>query len=220
MQTTNMTKSEIFEIFFLRHGESVGNAESRWQGQADFPLTDKGREQARSLAHRWLAEGQGFKSILSSPLIRAKETAEILGDALDVAVETDPVWQERDIGVAAGMTAEEVKRHLVDREFATPYSAFVEGGGEGDWVLYLRAGQALQSLLRRSAGKYLVVSHGGLLNQVMYAVVGITPHASFSGPRFRFKNTGFAHLTYRPNLHQWQINVINDHSHWNGKGSK
>ena len=51
-----MTEPEIFDIIFLRHGESVGNAESRWQGQADFPLTDKGRQQALALANRWNSE--------------------------------------------------------------------------------------------------------------------------------------------------------------------
>ena len=51
-----MNEQGIFDIIFLRHGEFVGNAESRWQGQADFPLTDKGREQARALAARWQSE--------------------------------------------------------------------------------------------------------------------------------------------------------------------
>ena len=106
-----------------------------------------------------------------------------------------------------------------NREFTNPFSAIIEDEGEGDWELYLRAGQALQGLLRRAPGKYLVVSHGGLLNQVMYAVVGITPQANFSGPRFRFKNTGFAHVIYHPNSHRWQIDALNDRAHWNGKGS-
>ena len=91
--------------------------------------------------------------------------------------------------------------------------------GEGNWELYLRAGRALQSLINREPGKYLVVSHGGLLNQVMHAIVGITPHAGFSRPRFRFGNTGFSHLTYYEHSHQWQINTVNDRSHWNGKDS-
>jgi len=212
-----MAEREIFDIILLRHGESVGNAESRWQGQADFPLTDRGRQQARALADRWLAEGRTFDRIISSPLERARVTAEILADALDLSVETDPIWMERNIGEIAGMTGEEVNQRLPDRKFVTPYSAIVGDEGEGDWALYLRAGQALHVLLRREPGKYLVVSHGGLLNQVMYAIVGIAPQANFSGPRFRFKNTGFAHVSYLPHSHRWQINALNDRSHWDGK---
>ena len=49
-----------YNIVFLRHGESVGNAEDRFQGQADFPLTEKGRDQAKVRAERWLAEGVTF----------------------------------------------------------------------------------------------------------------------------------------------------------------
>jgi len=214
-----MTKKEIFDIIFLRHGESVGNAESRWQGQADFPLTDKGREQARALTDRWFVENRIFDCILASPLKRAKETADIIGDSLKLPIETDPIWMERNIGEIAGMTGEEVNRRFPNREFITPFSAIVGDEGEGDWELYLRAGRALQGLLRRKPGKYLIVSHGGLLNQIMYAMVGITPHANFSGPRFRFNNTGFAHVIYHPDSHRWQIDVINDRAHWNGKDS-
>jgi len=214
-----MNKREQFDIIFLRHGESVGNAESRWQGQADFPLTDKGREQAQALAKRWRDEKRKFDWIVASPLSRACETAEIISRALKLPIETNPIWAERNIGEIAGMTGEEVNRRLPNREFITPFAAIVGDEGEGDWELYLRAGRALHGLLRREAGKYLVVSHGGLLNQVMYAIVGITPHANFSGPRFRFGNTGFAHVIYRPDSHRWQIEAVNDHAHWNGKDS-
>ena len=214
-----MTESEIFDIIFLRHGESVGNAERRWQGQADFPLTNKGREQAKALANRWVTEQKDFDYILSSPQKRARETAEIIGDVLNIPVETDEIWMERFIGEIAGMTGEEVNQRFPNRRTPTPFAPIVGDKGEGDWELYLRAGHALQGLIRRDPGNYLVVSHGGLLNQLMHAVVGIVPHAHYSGPRFRFKNTGFAHLTYRVQPHQWQINVVNDRAHWNGKDS-
>jgi len=214
-----MPEKEAFDVIFLRHGESVGNAESRWQGQADFPLTNKGRQQAHALAKRWLDEKRVFDWIVTSPLSRACETAEIIGAALNLAVETDPIWMERNIGEIAGMTGEEVRQRIPHREFVTPFTPIIGNEGEGDWELYLRAGKALHGLLRRAAGKYLVVSHGGLLNQVMYAVVGITPHANFSGPRFRFNNTGFAHVIYHPDSHRWQIDTLNDRIHWNGKDS-
>lgn len=214
-----MPEKERFDVIFLRHGESVGNAESRWQGQADYPLTDKGRQQAQALAKRWLDEKRQFDRIVTSPLNRACETAEIIGAVLSVPVETDPIWMERNIGQVEGLTAEEVNQRYPNRGFITPFSAILGNEGEGDWELYLRGGQALQGLLRRAPGRYLVVSHGGLLNQVMYAVIGVTPQANFSGPRFRFNNTGFAHVIYHPDTHRWQINTVNDYAHWNGKDS-
>ena len=214
-----MTETEIFDIIFLRHGESVGNAERRWQGQADFPLTGKGRDQAQALADRWLAESRSFDTILASPMKRAKETADIIAEVLELYVETDNIWMERNIGQAAGMTGEEVNQRFPNRDNITPFAPIIGDEGEGNWELYLRAGRALHGMLNRTPGKYLVVSHGGLLNQVMLAIVGVTPQAGVSGLRFRFANTGFAHMTYHPRTHHWRINTINDRSHWNGKDS-
>jgi broad specificity phosphatase PhoE len=201
----------VYQFVFLRHGESVGNAESRWQGQSNYPLTERGRAQARALAERWKTEGVKFDLAVSSPLVRAKETAEIIVSALNVRVEFDPIWLERDIGEMEGLTAEEV-RQIPQPPYITPYDS-VGGDGEGDWALFLRAGQALHDLLRRPAGSYLIVSHGGLLNQLMHAIVGVAPHADPSGVRFRFENTAFSHVIYFPHQHRWAIDAVNDRAH-------
>lgn len=202
-----------FVITLLRHGESVGNAESRWQGQSDFPLTETGRAQANALAERWKLEAVKYDLIVTSPLVRAHETAEIVGAALNVGVEPDPLWLERDNGEFSGLTANEVRQNFIHPDFYSPYDS-VGGDGEGDWELFLRAGQALHALLRREPRNYLVVSHGGLLNQVMHAVVGIAPQANNAGTRFHFANTAFAKLMYFPNQHRWAIDALNDHAHW------
>ena len=168
------------------------------------PLTEAGRAQARALAGRWLKEKTKFDLVVSSPLIRAKETAEIIAGVLKVPVEADPIWMERSAGQISGLTREEALARFPEPEFRTPYDAFGQNG-EGDWELYLRAGTALHQLLRRPAGRYLVVTHGGLLNKVMYAVLGIPVQANFNGPSFRFGNAGFAGLAYFPARHQWQF---------------
>jgi broad specificity phosphatase PhoE len=201
----------VYQFTFLRHGESTGNAQSRWQGQSDYPLTEWGRAQARALAERWQAENVSFDLIISSPLTRACETAEIIGSALNVKMETDSIWLERDIGAMEGLTAEEV-RQRPQPPYVTPYDS-IGGDGEGDWELFLRAGKALHELLKRPAGNYLVVSHGGMLNQLMHAIVGVTHHADPSGVRFHFENTAFARLTYYPQRHRWAVETLNDRAH-------
>jgi broad specificity phosphatase PhoE len=207
----NLSDKPIYTFVFVRHGESVGNVESRWQGQSDYVLTDKGRAQARALAQRWKSEGVKFNSIISSPLVRAKETAEIVAAALDSKVELDPILMERHIGEMEGLTAEEVRKKP-HPPFVTPYDP-IGGEGEGDWALFLRAGQALHALVRRSPGSYLIVSHGGLLNQLMNAIIGIAPHVDPSGVRFRFENTAFARVIYFPYQHRWAIDAVNDRAH-------
>ena len=201
----------VYHFVFLRHGESIGNAQARWQGQSDYPLTEKGRAQAQALAERWKSEGARFDLIIASPLGRAKETAEIIASTVGVRVEYDPILLERHIGEMEGLTADEVRKRP-QPSYVTPYDS-IGGEGEGDWALFLRAGQALHSLLRRPAGSYLIVSHGGLLNQLMNAIIGIAPHVDPSGVRFRFENTAFARVTYVPYQHRWTIDALNDRGH-------
>ena len=201
----------VYQFVFLRHGESIGNAQARWQGQSDYALTERGRAQARALAERWKSEGLKFKLIIASPLSRAKETAEIIASALDAKLEFDPILLERHIGEMEGLTAEEVRKRP-QPPYVTPYDP-IGGEGEGDWALFLRAGQALHRLLRRPAGSYLIVSHGGLLNQLMNAIIGIAPHVDPSGVRFRFENTAFARVIYYPYQHRWAIDALNDRAH-------
>lgn len=212
------TDKPVYTFVFVRHGESVGNVESRWQGQSDYVLTDRGRAQAQALAQRWKSEGVKFDLILASPLVRARETAEIIASALSSPVELDPILMERHIGEMEGLTAEEVRKKP-HPPFMTPYDP-IGGEGEGDWALFLRAGQALHALVRRSPGSYLIVSHGGLLNQLMNAIIGIAPHVDPSGVRFRFENTAFARVIYYPHQHRWAIDAVNDRAHLNSLRSK
>ncbi len=199
-----MVETKSYDFVFLRHGESVGNAEARFQGQADYPLTETGRLQAQVLANRWAREGVRLDLVITSPLARAKETANIIGNALRTPVEEDPIWMERNAGEMAGLTREEALEQWPDAETRTPYDPFGESG-EGDWELFLRAGKAVHQLLKRPPGQYLIVTHGGLLNKVMYAVLGIPVQTHFHGPSFRFGNTGYAVFRYLPVRHQWRM---------------
>src|SRR5262245_32904670 len=80
-------------ILLVRHGESTYNAEARLQGQADPPLSERGREEARVLA-RWL-DGAAPERAISSDLVRARETAALLGHP---DARTDPRLREIDVG--------------------------------------------------------------------------------------------------------------------------
>jgi 2,3-bisphosphoglycerate-dependent phosphoglycerate mutase len=205
--------SNVYHITLLRHGESQGNFEGKHQGQADFPLTDRGRDQTKALLDRWESEAKVFDLITSSPLARARETAEIIASGLSVPLEFDPLWMERDNGLMAGLTEEEVQETSPQPPFIHPYQAIGQTG-ESQWELYLRAGRAVQSLFSHTPGSYLIVSHGGLLNMFFYAILGIAPQPNFHGPRFRFNNSAFATLSYNPASHRWYILGVNDHQHW------
>ena len=199
-----MNVQSIYHVTFLRHGESIGNAEDRFQGQADFPLTERGTAQAHALAERWVAAGRTFDLCIASPLLRARQTAEIVAGALSLQIEFVPEWMEVHNGKLAGMKDDEAAVKVPRPKFMTPYTHWGETG-ESRLELLLRAGKAIQNLLDRPAGNYLIVAHGGILNMALYTVMNISLHAEGQGPRFMFGNTGFADLTYEPERHTWRL---------------
>jgi broad specificity phosphatase PhoE len=67
--------------------------------------------------------------------------------------------------------------------------------------------------LDRAPGRYLVVSHGGILNMAMYSILSIAPQAHHNGPRFWFRNTTFAEFAYEPDYHNWRL-LRFDRDHW------
>jgi 2,3-bisphosphoglycerate-dependent phosphoglycerate mutase len=201
----------VISVTFLRHGESVGNLENRFQGHADYPLTDKGRLQARVLAQEWKAEGITFNRACSSPLLRARETAEIICNTLGTPLEFDPDWMEINNGVLSGLTPEESIETGPMPDFFTPYSRWGISG-ESRWEVYLRSGRNIQKLMDHPAERLLIIAHGGILNMALYAILGIPPQASSTGPRFMFHNTTFATFSYDPAGHNWSLLCFDNHS--------
>jgi len=209
---TEIEKPFTHRITLLRHGESAGNAQGVYQGRAEYDLSEKGRSQSCALAEYWLENGVSFTQIISSPQTRARQTADIISEVLAVPLEFDEQWQEIDNGILAGVPLDETgnKNHFPD--FTTPFDRIGESG-ESNWDLYLRAGAVIQELINRPGGNYLVVSHGGFLNRVLYVILGIVPQVNFSGARFRFGNTSFAVVLYNPVRHIWLVDCFNNSLH-------
>src|SRR3989338_5952122 len=115
-------------IFLIRHGETTGDVENRYGGDYDDHLTKKGGAQAKELAKKM--RDKGIERIFASPLIRARETAEILGKALHAPVETTDNIRERNLyGIATGMTKEETKKkHPEIAEQLKDYKNTIKGG--------------------------------------------------------------------------------------------
>ncbi len=102
-------------LLCIRHAQSTMNAEGLWQGQADPPLSDEGREQAHALAER--LAGDALSLLVASNLRRARETAEITARELGIATELEPGLRELDVGAWSGLAREEIARRWPD-EFA------------------------------------------------------------------------------------------------------
>jgi broad specificity phosphatase PhoE len=101
--------SAVPEILVVRHGESAYNAEDRWTGQDDPPLSDAGRAATERLAEE--LDDLAFVGIASSDLRRSRETAEILASLLDLPAPTQvPALREREMGDWTGLTKDEIDR--------------------------------------------------------------------------------------------------------------
>ena len=98
---------DFVTVYLARHGETVWNAEGRYQGRLDSPLTDTGRAQARATAQTM--RGRGVERLLCSPLGRARATACVVERALSLAAEIDDDLAESDIGRWEGLTRAEVE---------------------------------------------------------------------------------------------------------------
>jgi broad specificity phosphatase PhoE len=147
----------------MRHGQSVWNAEHRWQGHGDPELTPLGREQARTAGERLASAG--IERLVASDLARARETAEIVGEVLGLALEIDERWRERSIGVWTGLTRGEIQARWPAQyaHFRSHDANARPGGGESDAMLRARAQLALRALRERHASlRVLVVTHRGI----------------------------------------------------------
>ena len=97
----------MVSLLVVRHAESVWNLDGRWQGHADPPLSAAGAAQARAAATTM----DGIGCVVSSDLDRARRTAEIIAETLEVGpVIVDPGWRERNIGLWQGLTSDEIER--------------------------------------------------------------------------------------------------------------
>jgi broad specificity phosphatase PhoE len=165
----------VTTILLARHGESDWNRSGRWQGHADRPLTERGREQARELTER-LADLE-LDAVYSSDLDRARATAEIVADGRGLPIRQLPELREVDVGGWSGLTRAEAEQRFPDA-----YQRWVAGEeGWDDGETYEQLSERVVAAIRRIAADHdgdrvLVVAHGGSIRAVHAAALGVDIH--------------------------------------------
>lgn len=143
-------------LLLVRHGESTWNADGRWQGQADPPLSALGEQQAADAA----AHVDAVDAVWSSDLQRARRTAEIIAHERGVDVRIDPRLRERDAGEWQGYTRAEIE----ERWPGALESGDRPSGYEADDALLARVLVAIDDIGdAHDRGTVLVVVHGGVV---------------------------------------------------------
>jgi broad specificity phosphatase PhoE len=150
-------------ILLARHGETTSNKERRFQGQLDVALNDVGREQARELAEQ--ARAEGLAALYSSPLVRARETAEIVGEALGLEPRMDDRLKEVDVGDWQERLKPDIERDEPDAwaAFQAAGPDFRFPGGESLAEQQERVIAALVDITQRRELPALVVCHRGVV---------------------------------------------------------
>jgi broad specificity phosphatase PhoE len=165
----------VTTLLLARHGESDWNRSKRWQGFADRPLTDLGRQQAQELADR--LDDTELDAVYSSDLRRARDTAEAVARRKGLEVRTTPDLREVDVGSWSGLTRAEA-----EARFPEAYARWLEGGegwedGETYQQLEDRVVRAIRNIAaEQEGGRVLVVAHGGTIRAVHAAALGVDVH--------------------------------------------
>jgi broad specificity phosphatase PhoE len=157
----------INSVYLARHGETAYNHEGRFQGQQQVPLNDTGRAQAAELAER--AAGYGFRALWCSPLLRARETADIVAARIGLEPVEDPRLMETDAGDWTDRTFADVRAEapqLFDA-FAAADPGFAFPGGESFTEQEVRVNAALERV-QAGALPALVVCHGMVIRAALY----------------------------------------------------
>ena len=105
-------------LYLVRHGQTDWNLNGQIQGQSDIPLNDTGRTQANNVADK--LSRFNLEYIISSDLNRAAETAQIIGNKLNIRVEYDARLREYDFGTLTGMTRKRLDPRSIEAFFTNP----------------------------------------------------------------------------------------------------
>lgn len=161
--------------FLLRHGETDWNANGTLQGSTDIPLNARGLEQAATAATALAERLHPGVRIVSSPLLRARVTAEVLASAIGAPVAFDPRLVERCYGAWEGMHHREITR-----QFPEERARWDRGdepridGYETHEALATRMGAALTEHTSE-AGDVVVVGHGSAIRMGITVLLGLPP---------------------------------------------
>lgn len=153
-------------LYLVRHGQSEGNVLRSFHGQTDYPLTEKGRQDARQAAEK--LRDISFARCLSSDLIRARDTAEACVEGRGIPVECCPALREQDVGEMEGLSWDEMgtrfpglrERYLEDWYHTQP------PGGEHPEAMMARVAALLDELTAADED-VLLVGHFGSFGLVL-----------------------------------------------------
>ncbi|MDJ0814761.1 MAG: histidine phosphatase family protein [Desulfobacterales bacterium] len=170
-----MTTQPKTTLLIIRHGETVWNAEQRFQGHEDSPLNETGRRQVAALGKRM--KNMKFDGMISSDLGRTRETAAIITNFTGHSVELDSRLRERNYGVLEGLTVDEIMQEHSDvlDQLKKGDPDYLPPEGETHRQHYRRNIAFFEEVLQqRCETTIAVVAHGGVLDSIFRYISGLS----------------------------------------------
>jgi len=208
-----MATDRRLTVYLIRHGETAWNREGRCQGVTDIPLTEKGTQQACKIASLFAAKP--VSRILSSPLQRAKTTAEIIAQRHRLSVETYDELREWHQGELEGLTGLELLNNHGEyfRHWFQDPAGAAPPGGEPLRALQQRAWPVIDHLREYAlSGPVVVVSHTMTLATIICAALSLDlAHVH----RMKLDLASKSVLTFTPFglFSSWVLTSLNDRHH-------
>lgn len=200
----------------MRHGLTSWNRERRFQGQLDVPLNEEGLGQASLLA-KWLVDQPvHFAALYSSDLSRARQTAEIIGQALGLDPVLIPKLREIHGGNWQGLLTTEIDELYPGQlaEWHETIDRFTLPGGESIPIVQERVVAFYrQALARHNGQSFIIVSHGMALAALQAAIHGWDLLDTFRTGRARLGNTGVSGISLDPQSGDPRIVFHNSSAH-------
>lgn len=182
------------EFIFVRHGETIGDAESRLHGRTDLPLSERGLRQAEDVAAH-LSTWPEIHRLYASPLQRAATTAEVIGLRLALAPRVRDDLQEMDFGDFEGYAVADLQREapeLIAQMMDGTAGDAAFPNGESRRGFYQRVVRAIDDLRATEAGKRVViVYHGGVISSALAHLLTGNPH---DWQRYVVMNCSMSHV--------------------------
>jgi len=203
-------------VVIIRHGQSQGNAEGRFGGHTDTPLSPRGRKQAQATARALASER--FAAIYSSDLPRAIETASPLAKLVGVRLETTDALRERSVGVMEGLTFEEAAEQHPEQYQALLRRDFehVLAGGESYRQTLDRASRQLdEAIEQHKGGRIALFAHTGTICILILHLMGALDAPELKPVWIATANCGIARFDLRDDGFV-RVLTINDTRHLAG----
>jgi broad specificity phosphatase PhoE len=200
-------------VVIIRHGQSQGNAEGRFGGHTDTPLSPRGRRQAEATAKALASEN--FEAIYSSDLPRAIETATPLARLTGARLEITDALRERSVGVMEGLTFEEAAEQHSEQYQALLRRDFehVLLGGESYRQTLDRASRKLdEAIEQHKGGRIALFAHTGTICILILHLMGALDAPELKPVWIATANCGIARFELREDGFV-RVLVINDTRH-------